>query len=266
LRNLKRHDEALQLYHQVLSKLKATLQAPHQSLIDTQFDLVETFNHLQNFTEALPLAREALQQQETLSGPTHPKCLRLRLMLASLAYKLSDWHLAEALFSKTLAQMESWSEESRKEILDPLTLSHALHARTLSELGRADEGEQRARKALKLDCSEGYEKCREVDGFVDRFGGLMLAENISSCKQSAAVEKPSAQVEQHPCMNNQALQPLVTQQGSLPAENKSQISGQEENCQSLGCGERQTASSVTAASKKQPPPPKRKPVHLQLKQ
>ncbi|OTA81208.1 hypothetical protein M434DRAFT_213158 [Hypoxylon sp. CO27-5] len=99
---LRRYEEALYLFQQVLEGRKECIKPPHRDLIDAQRDVGRTLCELENYARAEPLVREALEWEEQISGPEDLLCLPTRLLLGEIMSGLSNFEQAVELFSKAV--------------------------------------------------------------------------------------------------------------------------------------------------------------------
>ncbi|KAI1135610.1 TPR-like protein [Hypoxylon sp. FL0543] len=179
---LKRYEEALHLFQQVLEGRKESIEPPHRDIINAQRDVSRTLFEMKDFAQAAPLVKEALEWEEQVSGPEDPACLPIRLLLGEILNGLSDFEQAVEVLSKAALQCQATKSDPKALNAEHEVSCYVLLSHALLQVGRAPEAKGYALKALELD-ADILQKGSEASGV-----SAEVLELLQKPKQAAVTE------------------------------------------------------------------------------
>ncbi|KAI0897853.1 TPR-like protein [Annulohypoxylon nitens] len=163
---LKRYEEALPIFQKVLEQRKESSELPHREIIGAQVDVIRTLFELNDFAQAAPLAKQALEWEEQVSGPEDLKCLPIRIQLGEILDSLSESEQAVTMLSRAAAQIQAIDDISQILSRQKEISFNDVFARALLKVGRVNEAKEYAWKASKLNGNP-----QTFDEFSEAFDG-----------------------------------------------------------------------------------------------
>ncbi|KAI1096766.1 TPR-like protein [Rostrohypoxylon terebratum] len=138
-------------FQKVLERRKESSKPPHRETIDAQMDVIKTLIKLKDFAQAAPLAKQALEWEEQISGPDDLKCLPIRIQLGKILDGLSDHDQVVVVLSKAATQLQKTKDSSRTLSRREEISFNNVFARALRKVGRVKEAKEYAWKASRLN-------------------------------------------------------------------------------------------------------------------
>jgi tetratricopeptide (TPR) repeat protein len=184
-RKQQRYEEAAELYHEILSTRRKSVEAPHELLLGPQALLADTLCWLGKFSEAASLILEALEWQEHLPDASCFDRLPLQLILARVAYGESDFDTAEDLYAQAIELLES-DPMAERVAYEPISLYRSMHALCLYKLDQIEDAKLQATKVVTRGDSQQYRWYPELVEFSDIL--LMRITDLSSDGKAASRE------------------------------------------------------------------------------
>ncbi|KAI4859116.1 hypothetical protein F4820DRAFT_467324 [Hypoxylon rubiginosum] len=186
--------------------------------MDALMHVSRTLVELNDFSQAAPLVKEALEREEQVSGPDDLACLPIRIFLGEIMHALSDSEQAAEVFSKVAVTIQATEDIRKLLTCEEEIFVFALFSRSIFEAGRVDESEGNAGNAIALNKTLSPPGCPVFDTFPSDFRKFLQKIQEASVSENQEPLAPRAILSSEQSSSST----LVTQPSSTNGEQETQ--------------------------------------------